>query len=62
MTGTLIRAGRMQVEDDMLTGVFIEMSGPEIMRLSRKGLYNKRVVVIIDRRRELKKVEVERRS
>jgi hypothetical protein len=41
--GTLTRAGRMKVDGEFLTGVFVEMSGHEIMRLSRKGIYNKKV-------------------
>ncbi len=49
--GTLIRAGRMQVDGETLTGIFVEMSGPDIMRLSRKGMYNKPVAVILDRRK-----------
>jgi len=49
--GILIRAGRMQVDEEVLTGVFIEMSGPDIMKLSRKELYNKPVAVILDRRK-----------
>jgi hypothetical protein len=49
--GTLTRAGRMQVDGEFLTGVFVEMSGHEIMRLSRKDMYNKPVAVILDRRK-----------
>lgn len=67
ITGTLIRAGVLYVggdpdEVEKHVGVFIETSSRDLLTLSAKGGYNKRVTVIIDRRREHKPVQKDRRG
>jgi hypothetical protein len=51
VTGTIVRAGTMMVDDERLDGIFIECSKPNIKAVSEIGLYNKRVYVFPDRRR-----------
>jgi hypothetical protein len=52
ITGTIIRAGTMDVEGEKLTGFFVETTGPDIRSLSDQGLYNAQVIVMKDRRSE----------
>lgn len=56
VTGTIIRAGELYISPDdhgkpeRKIGFFVECNGGDITNLSRLGMYNKRVAVILDRR------------
>jgi hypothetical protein len=51
ITGTIIRAGTINVDGESLTGFFVECTGPDIRALSEKNLYNSRVRVTREDRR-----------
>lgn len=50
VTGKIVKAGKIDVDGKTLTGFFVECSGADIMEVSRLGMYNAKVAVILDRR------------
>lgn len=57
VTGTIIRAGELYISPDdhgkpeRKIGFFVECSGKDILDIARLDMYNRRVAVILDRRK-----------
>lgn len=62
IAGTVTHAGRMAINGSYDFGVFVKTSGRSLMTAHNKRLFNSTVVIIADRRKNLKPIKAERRS
>jgi hypothetical protein len=60
-TGTVVHGGNLLVNGERVTGIMIATDGVTAMKVHRAGMFEKSVVIIADRRKEIVPTTYDRR-